>query len=97
MTSPLPLILTGGITRRETAERALASGIAVVGMGTALALTQDLPNRWRAGLEATRRLRPVTWSDNDSGSKHSPARSWGGSPEDEPWTPKNHSSSGPFI
>ena len=32
-------------------------------MGTALAVTPDLPNRWRAGLEATERLRPVTWSD----------------------------------
>ena len=44
-TSPLPLMLTGGITRRETAEAALANGIAVVGMGTAIAVTPDLPNR----------------------------------------------------
>ncbi|MFF0052193.1 hypothetical protein [Streptomyces sp. NPDC005498] len=31
-TSPLPLMLTGGITRRATAERVLDSGVAVVGM-----------------------------------------------------------------
>jgi 2,4-dienoyl-CoA reductase-like NADH-dependent reductase (Old Yellow Enzyme family) len=62
-TSPLPLMLTGGISRRETAEAVLASGVAVVGMGTAIALTPDLPDRWRSGNEATEQLRPVTWTD----------------------------------
>ncbi|GAA3164357.1 MULTISPECIES: NADH:flavin oxidoreductase/NADH oxidase family protein [Streptomyces] len=62
-TSPVPLMLTGGITRRETAERVLADGVAVAGMGTALAVTPDLPRRWAAGTEAARALRPVTWSD----------------------------------
>ncbi|TWV55543.1 NADH:flavin oxidoreductase/NADH oxidase family protein [Streptomyces misionensis] len=62
-TSPLPLMLTGGITQRHTAERVLDSGVAVIGMGTALAVTPDLPDRWRRGREADRRLRPVTWSD----------------------------------
>ncbi|MDH6144056.1 2,4-dienoyl-CoA reductase-like NADH-dependent reductase (Old Yellow Enzyme family) [Kitasatospora sp. GP30] len=62
-TSPLPLMLTGGITRCDTAEQALASGVAVIGMGTALAVTPDLPDRWRAGREADQRMRPVTWSD----------------------------------
>ncbi|HEX3362991.1 MAG TPA: NADH:flavin oxidoreductase, partial [Solirubrobacterales bacterium] len=61
--SPLPIMLTGGITRRETAEAVLASGVAVVGMGTAIALTPDLPRRWGAGEEATDQLRPVTWTD----------------------------------
>jgi 2,4-dienoyl-CoA reductase-like NADH-dependent reductase (Old Yellow Enzyme family) len=62
-TSPLPLMLTGGITRRETAEAVLASGVALVGMATAMAVTPDLPDRWRAGVEATEQLKPVTWSD----------------------------------
>jgi 2,4-dienoyl-CoA reductase-like NADH-dependent reductase (Old Yellow Enzyme family) len=62
-TSPLPLMLTGGITRRETADKALANGVAMVGMATALAVTPDLPNRWRAGEEAGGQLRPVNWSD----------------------------------
>ncbi|MFC8710851.1 NADH:flavin oxidoreductase/NADH oxidase family protein [Streptomyces sp. NPDC057197] len=62
-TSPLPLMLTGGITRRQSAERVLAGGVALVGMGTALAGTPDLPARWRTGREADRQLRPVTWSD----------------------------------
>ncbi|HEX3734638.1 MAG TPA: NADH:flavin oxidoreductase/NADH oxidase family protein [Solirubrobacterales bacterium] len=62
-TSPLPLMLTGGITRRETAEAVLESGVAMAGMGTAIAVTPDLPNRWRAGREATHRLKPIDWSD----------------------------------
>jgi 2,4-dienoyl-CoA reductase-like NADH-dependent reductase (Old Yellow Enzyme family) len=72
-TSPLPLMLTGGITRRETAEQVLASGVAVIGMGTALAVTPDLPNRWRAGGQAAGRLRPVTWSDKTLASAASMA------------------------
>ena len=62
-TSPLPLMLTGGITRRETAEKALANGVAMIGMATALAVTPELPNQWRNGQEAAGQLRPVTWSD----------------------------------
>jgi 2,4-dienoyl-CoA reductase-like NADH-dependent reductase (Old Yellow Enzyme family) len=62
-TSPLPLMLTGGISRRDTAEKVLAGGIAAVGMATAMAVTPDLPDRWRAGEDVARRLRPVTWSD----------------------------------
>lgn len=62
-TSPLPLMLTGGITRRDTAERVLDSGVAVVGMGTALAVTPDLPDRWKSDREADRQMAPVTWSD----------------------------------
>ncbi|TDD39111.1 NADH:flavin oxidoreductase/NADH oxidase family protein [Saccharopolyspora elongata] len=73
-TSPLPLMLTGGITRRDTAEKVLASGVALVGMGTALAVTPDLPGRWRDGREADRQLRPVTWSDKALASTASMAQ-----------------------
>ncbi|MGW7242987.1 NADH:flavin oxidoreductase/NADH oxidase family protein [Streptomyces sp. NPDC054804] len=62
-TSPLPLMLTGGITRHATAETVLDSGVEIIGMGTALAVTPDLPDRWRRGHEADAQLRPVTWSD----------------------------------
>ena len=72
-TSPLPLMLTGGITQRETAEKALANGVAMIGMATALAVTPDLANRWRAGREAGGQLRPVTWSDKTLASAASMA------------------------
>jgi 2,4-dienoyl-CoA reductase-like NADH-dependent reductase (Old Yellow Enzyme family) len=73
-TSPLPLMLTGGITQRVTAERVLDSGVAVVGMGTALAVTPDLPKRWKAHREADRLMEPVTWSDKALASAASMAR-----------------------
>jgi 2,4-dienoyl-CoA reductase-like NADH-dependent reductase (Old Yellow Enzyme family) len=72
-TSPLPLMLTGGITRRETAEKVLARGVELVGMATAVAVTPELPNRWRAGGEATERLKPVSWSDKTLASAASMA------------------------
>ncbi|MFE1437460.1 NADH:flavin oxidoreductase/NADH oxidase family protein [Streptomyces sp. NPDC058739] len=73
-TSPLPLMLTGGITRRETAERVLDSDVAIIGMGTALSVTPDLPDRWREGRETEGRMRPVTWSDKALASAASMAQ-----------------------
>ncbi|MFD8206023.1 NADH:flavin oxidoreductase/NADH oxidase family protein [Streptomyces sp. NPDC059695] len=73
-TSPIPLMLTGGITKRATADKVLDSGVAVVGMGTALAVTPDLPSRWRQGREADRHMRPVTWSDKALASAASMAQ-----------------------
>jgi tRNA-dihydrouridine synthase len=72
-TSPLPLMLTGGIRSRETAERVLACGVELVGMATAIAVTPDLANRWREGQDARERLRPVTWSDKTLASAASMA------------------------
>ncbi|MGH8861047.1 MAG: 2,4-dienoyl-CoA reductase, partial [Jatrophihabitantaceae bacterium] len=62
-TSPLPLMLTGGISTQDIAEKVLTGGVDVVGMATAIAVTPDLPTRWRARQHTTRQLRPITWSD----------------------------------
>jgi 2,4-dienoyl-CoA reductase-like NADH-dependent reductase (Old Yellow Enzyme family) len=72
-TSPLPLMLTGGIRRRKTAEEVLDSGVEVVGMATAMAVTPELPHRWRKGQEATERLRHVSWKDKTLASAASMA------------------------
>jgi 2,4-dienoyl-CoA reductase-like NADH-dependent reductase (Old Yellow Enzyme family) len=72
-TSPVPLMLTGGITQRDTAEKALANGVAMIGMATALAVTPDLANRWRTGEQAGGQLKPVTWSDKTLASAASMA------------------------
>ncbi|OBG42171.1 MULTISPECIES: NADH:flavin oxidoreductase/NADH oxidase family protein [Mycolicibacter] len=61
--SPLPLMLTGGIVRRSVADEVLAGGIDLVGMGTALAVDPDLPNKWRAGTDAAVELKPVRFKD----------------------------------
>lgn len=73
-TSPVPLMLTGGVIRRATAEQVLASGVAMVGLGTALAVTPDLPRRWRDRREADRSIRPVAWSDKRLASAASMAQ-----------------------
>ncbi|MDK9495070.1 NADH:flavin oxidoreductase/NADH oxidase family protein [Streptomyces katrae] len=62
-TATVPLMLTGGITRRATAEKALARGVAVVGMASALALRPDLPERWRAGEDVRVDVPRLGWRD----------------------------------
>lgn len=58
----MPLMTTGGIRRRAIAERVLAGGMSLVGLGTALAYEPDLPERWRHA-EAVAEPVPVTWKN----------------------------------
>ncbi|MFJ4105271.1 NADH:flavin oxidoreductase/NADH oxidase family protein [Amycolatopsis japonica] len=58
-TSALPLMLTGGVVRRRVAEEVLASGVELVGMGTALAVDPGLPAKWRHDADAAVELAPV--------------------------------------
>ncbi|GGG69760.1 NADH:flavin oxidoreductase/NADH oxidase family protein [Corynebacterium pelargi] len=51
-TSPLPLMVTGGIVRPSVAQQVLDSGVALVGIGTALAADPNLPKQWEQGYEA---------------------------------------------
>ncbi|MER7606792.1 NADH:flavin oxidoreductase/NADH oxidase family protein [Nocardioides sp. NPDC127503] len=73
-TSPLPLMLTGGIVRRPVAEEVLAGGVDLVGMGSALAVDPDLPNTWRHDAEARVDLAPVRIEDKAVASAASMAR-----------------------
>lgn len=59
----MPLMTTGGIARQAIAEQVLASGIAVVGMATALSLAPDLPRQWQAGHAVAAAAPPVNWKD----------------------------------
>ncbi|EEY27650.1 LOW QUALITY PROTEIN: NADH:flavin oxidoreductase/NADH oxidase, partial [Brucella suis bv. 5 str. 513] len=45
----MPLMVTGGIRRREVAEQVIESGIAMAGIATALAIEPNLPRNWRLG------------------------------------------------
>lgn len=45
----MPVMTTGGIARPSVAQRVLNSGIAVVGIATAMAEIPDLPHRWQTG------------------------------------------------
>ena len=59
----MPVMTTGGIRRRAVAEQVLASGVAMVGVATALAQRPDLPATWFAGREADVPLQVVAWKD----------------------------------
>lgn len=59
----MPLMTTGGISRQTVAEAVLAGGVALVGLGTALAMTPDLPRRWQAGEPAVAPRPNVSWKD----------------------------------
>lgn len=47
--STVPIMLTGGISRKEIIDEVLDANIALVGMATALALVPDLPARLKRG------------------------------------------------
>lgn len=57
----MPVMVTGGIRRRAVAEQVIASGIDMVGIGTALAIDPTLPSDWRKGMETAPALPPITW------------------------------------
>ena len=57
----MPLMVTGGIRRREVAQRVLAGGVSMVGMASALAIEPGLPKRWRQTEDVNPGLRPITW------------------------------------
>jgi len=57
----MPVMVTGGIRRYPVVEQVLGSGVAVAGMATALAITPDLPARWRCEQESSAQLRPIPW------------------------------------
>jgi 2,4-dienoyl-CoA reductase-like NADH-dependent reductase (Old Yellow Enzyme family) len=59
----MPLMTTGGISRRAIAEQVLAGGVAIVGMATALAAVPDLPRQWQAGQEPLTAMPAVDWKD----------------------------------
>ncbi|MFB7718754.1 NADH:flavin oxidoreductase/NADH oxidase family protein [Nocardia sp. NPDC056100] len=73
-TSPLPLMLTGGVVRLPVAEEVLAGGIDLVGMGSALAINPDLPNHWHEKPTATIELTPVRMKDKAVASAAGMAR-----------------------
>jgi 2,4-dienoyl-CoA reductase-like NADH-dependent reductase (Old Yellow Enzyme family) len=59
----MPVMTTGGIGRKAVAEQVLASGVAVAGMATALAIAPDLPAQWLAGGDQAARGPAVEWKD----------------------------------
>lgn len=59
----MPVMTTGGVRRRAVAQQVLDSGMAAVGLGTALAMNAQLPAQWQAGEDAVAPLPVVRWKD----------------------------------
>jgi len=57
----MPIMVTGGIRRREVAEQVLAGGLAMAGMATAMAINPHLPQQWQQGQDSNPQLQPVRW------------------------------------
>ncbi|TGN16746.1 NADH:flavin oxidoreductase/NADH oxidase family protein [Leptospira ilyithenensis] len=60
-TSAIPIMITGGIKRKEVAEEVITNGVSLVGIATALALNPDLPNDWKNQNTYVRDLPIVGW------------------------------------
>lgn len=59
----MPLMVTGGIRRREVAEKVIESGVAMAGIATALAIEPNLPRNWRLGRADVPALKPINWKN----------------------------------
>ncbi len=60
-TARMPLMLTGGIRRRTTAQEVINSGASIVGIATSLALNPNLPHSWARGEISSADLPEVNW------------------------------------
>ncbi|MDK4793794.1 MAG: NADH:flavin oxidoreductase/NADH oxidase family protein [Acinetobacter sp.] len=59
----MPVMVTGGIRRKQVAEKVIESGVDMVGIATALAIEPNLPNAWKQGQNLTPELKPITWEN----------------------------------
>ncbi|WP_336152798.1 NADH:flavin oxidoreductase/NADH oxidase family protein [Acinetobacter ursingii] len=59
----MPVMVTGGIRRKQVAEKVIESGVDMVGIATALAIDPNLPNEWKQGQNTAPELKPITWDN----------------------------------
>lgn len=59
----IPIMTTGGVRRLAVADQVVASGVDLVGMASALAVTPDLPNQWQKRPETIGDFPTVGWKD----------------------------------
>jgi 2,4-dienoyl-CoA reductase-like NADH-dependent reductase (Old Yellow Enzyme family) len=57
----MPIMVTGGVTRRGTAETALSEGIDIVGIARAMAYNPSLPKDWIADQNLATKIGVVNW------------------------------------
>lgn len=59
----MPVMVTGGIRRIGVVQQVLDSGVAVAGLGTALAIQPQLPNLWKAGGDPRPENPTIRWKN----------------------------------
>jgi 2,4-dienoyl-CoA reductase-like NADH-dependent reductase (Old Yellow Enzyme family) len=59
----LPIMTTGGVRRYDVAKQVVDSGVPLVGMASAMALTPDLPNKWQQDTTVLGHIPEVNWKD----------------------------------
>ena len=59
----LNIMTTGGISKYDTAQRVIDSGMCLVGMASALAFTPDLVNKWQENTAVPGVIPKVQWKD----------------------------------
>lgn len=59
----MPLMVTGGVTRRDTAEMALAEGVDIVGIARAMAYNPNLPQDWKADKNLSTHIITANWKN----------------------------------
>jgi len=59
----VPIMTTGGVRRFEVAEQVVDSGVHLVGMASALALSPHLPNKWQHDVTVLGHIPVVNWKD----------------------------------
>jgi 2,4-dienoyl-CoA reductase-like NADH-dependent reductase (Old Yellow Enzyme family) len=59
----MPLMVTGGVRRKEVAERVVSGSVSMVGLATALAIEPALPRQWMAGRDTEVEPIVVRWKN----------------------------------
>lgn len=59
----MPIMVTGGVTRRDTAETALSEGIDLIGLARAMAYNPTLPKDWQEGRNLNTKVATVNWKN----------------------------------
>lgn len=59
----MPVMVTGGVTIRDTAELAMSEGVDLVGIARAMAYNPHLPKDWLSGQNLTTEIATVNWKN----------------------------------
>ncbi|MOA19484.1 hypothetical protein D3C78_1398710 [compost metagenome] len=59
----MPLMVTGGVLRKEVAERVVSGTVSMVGLATAMAIEPALPSQWMAGQDTEVEPIVVRWKN----------------------------------